>query len=441
MTVTLKDSTQFRVKRISIMTKGGAIDVAPLYDEINIYDSLFMPMLSGNILITDTVGLSKTLNFDGSEVIFIDIEKASNFLSFTKSFRIYKQTDRKNVNQSTEKYILHFIADEYVFSSQQRVNQSYQMTYSEIVKKILQNYLKLDNNEKGVFENSSGIKKVVIPNLNPIDAIEWCTKRSVDNRNAPSFVFFSNLIGYNYTSLSSLLKKDSILRIKFDPKNINDGDALNEISSARGFELLVQNDSIDKIRSGVNAGKFVGFDPLTRSFNEKNITFNDHYKSVDHLNKNANKTEIFNKDNTTNYTSINSRKVVSIFGTNRKNSSYIKKYDPDSISKIEDYENFSFQRRAIFKNLIAKRIRLVMPGNFQLTSGFNVEVLTSGFSRKDKNSENDDVSLNGKYLIVAARHTLTNNKHETLIEIATDSTTDPRTYTSNPQQNELLKRA
>jgi len=383
MTVTLKDSTQFRVKRISIMTKGGAIDVAPLYDEINIYDSLFMPMLSGNILITDTVGLSKALNFDGSEVIFI----------------------------------------------------------SEIVKKILQNYLKLENNEKGIFENSFGIKKVVIPNLNPIDAIEWCTKRSVDNKNAPSFVFFSNLIGYNYTSLSSLLKKDSILRIKFDPKNINDGDALNEISSARGFELVVLNDSIDKIRSGVNAGKFIGFDPLTRSFNEKNITFNDHYNSVDHLNKNPNKTEIFNKDNTTNYTSINSRKVLSIFGTNRKNSSYIKKNDPDSISKIEDYENFSFQRRAIFKNLIAKRMRVVMPGNFQLTSGFNVEVLTSGFSRKSKGSENDDVSLNGKYLIVAARHTLTNNKHETLIEIATDSTTDARTYTSNPQQNELLKRA
>jgi hypothetical protein len=441
MTVTLKDSTQFRVKRISIMTKGGAIDVAPLYDEINIYDSLFMPMLSGNILITDTVGLSKTLNFDGSEVIFIDIEKASNFLSFTKSFRIYKQTDRKNVNQSTEKYILHFISDEYVFSSQQRVNQSYQMTYSEIVKKILQNYLKLENNEKGIFENSFGIKKVVIPNLHPIDAIEWCTKRSVDNKNAPSFVFFSNLIGYNYSSLSSLLKNDSVLRIKFDPKNISDGDALNEISSARGFELITQNDSIDKIRSGVNAGKFIGFDPLTRSFNEKNITFSDHYNSVDHLNKNPNKTEIFNKDNTTNYTSVNSRKVVSIFGTNRKNSSYIKKNDPDSISKIEDYENFSFQRRAIFKNLIAKRIRLVMPGNFQLTSGFNVEVLTSGFSRKDKGSENDDISLNGKYLIVAARHTLTHNKHETLIEVATDSTTDPRTYTSNPQQNELLKRA
>jgi hypothetical protein len=132
--------------------------------------------------------------------------------------------------------------------------------------------------------------------------------------------------------------------------------------------------------------------------------------------------------------------VLSIFGTNRKDSAYIKKYDADSITKTETYENFLFQRRAIFKNLIARRVRVVMPGNFQLTSGFNVEVFTSGFRTKSKNSEGEEVTLNGKYLIVAARHTITHNKHETLIEIATDSTNDNQVYTSNPQQNELLMR-
>ena len=88
MTTTLQDSTQFKVKKISIVSKGGSIDVSAVYDEINIYDSLFMPMMTGNILITDAVGLSKSLSFDGSEVILFDIEKSSNFLSFTKSFRI-----------------------------------------------------------------------------------------------------------------------------------------------------------------------------------------------------------------------------------------------------------------------------------------------------------------------------------------------------------------
>lgn len=440
MTTSLLDSTQFKVKQISIMSKGGAVDISAIYDEINIYDSLFMPMMSGNILLTDAVGLSKALSFDGSEVILIDVEKSSNFLSFRKSFRIYKQTDRKNVNQSTEKYILHFVADEFVFSLQQKVNQSYQSTYTDIVQKILSTYLKLENDKKGLIENSFGVRKVVIPNLSPIEAIEWCAKRSLDGKNAPTFVFFSNIFGYNYVSLSSLLNKDSILKINFDPKNLSRNDPLLEMSTARSYEMILQGDSVDKIRSGVNAGKFIGFDPITRSFGEKNVTFDDHYGITEHLNKNPNRTEIFNKDNTTNLTSLDSRKVLSIFGANRKNSNYIKKYDAESITKVENYESFLFQRKAIFKNLVNKRMKVVMPGNFQLTSGFNVDISTSGFNRKTKDSQNEEVSLNGKYLIVAARHTITNNKHETLIEIATDSTNSLEVYTSNPQQNELLKK-
>lgn len=439
MTISIQDSTQFKIKQVSIMTKGGAIDVSAVFAEINIFDCLFTPMMSGNILMIDSVGLSRALNFDGSEAILIEIEKSENFLQFKKSFRIYKQTDRRNVNQSTETYILHFVDDEFFFSIQQRVNQSYESTYSDIIRKILSTHLQIEGKDKATIEDSLGIRKVVIPNLSPLDAIEWCTRRSLDIRNSPSFVFFSNIFGFNYVSLSTLLIKDSILEINFDPKNISQKDPLMEMSSARSFEVISQNDSIDKIKNGVNVGRFIGFDPITRSFGEKIITFDDHYDSIDHANKNPNRTEIFNKDNTTNLTTINSRKVLSIFGANRKNSEYIKKYEGDSISKVENYESFAFQRKAIFKNLVAKRIKLVMPGNFQLTSGFNVDLKTSGFNRKNKDTQNEESSLNSKYLIIAARHTITSNKHETLIEIVTDSTNDPENYTSNPQQNELLQ--
>ena len=81
-----------------------------------------------------------------------------------------------------------------------------------------------------------------------------------------------------------------------------------------------------------------------------------------------------------------------------------------------------------------------MPGNFQLTSGFNVEVSTSGFNLKSRGDQNQEVSLNGKYLIIAARHTITNNKHESMIEIVTDSTNNPEVYTSSPQQNDILRK-
>jgi len=192
------ESSQFRVTEIVVVTKGGPVDVTNMFEELNLYDSLFLPILSGNIIITDAVGLSKKLTYDGSEVIAITIKKDqdSEDLSYKKAFRIYSQSDRKNLNQTSEAYVLHFVADEFIFSAQQRINQSYETTYSKVAEKILTNYLKVPASKQGIIENSSGIRKIIVPNLQPLDAIDWCAKRAIDSKNAPDFLFFSNIVGY-----------------------------------------------------------------------------------------------------------------------------------------------------------------------------------------------------------------------------------------------------
>ena len=252
-------------------------------------------------------------------------------------------------------------------------------------------------------------------------------------------MFYCNIVGFNFVSLSTLLSYPEILDIRFDPKNLKNSTSIQEMSSARSFEVITQNDSIDKTRSGVNAGTFIGFDPLTKTYMAKPITYGDHYGSMDHGNENPNVTEIFNRDNTTNLSTIDSRKVLSFFGAARKFSEYIKKNDPQSLSKVESYENYLFQRKAILKNLVGKRIKIVMPGNFQLTSGFNVFFSAPSFSKKAVGNINEDESIKGKYLIIATRHIITNSKHETVIEVVTDSTTNPVDLTSNPAQNQALE--
>jgi hypothetical protein len=440
MSFKITDSTQFYVKNITIVSKGGSIEVTSLYEELNIFDSMFLPVMSGNILITDANNLSDKLAFDGSEVIAMAFEKSdgSDIGSFKKSFRIYKQTDRRNLNQNSERYILHFISDEFFFSEQQRITQSYESTYSDIVDKIMKNYLKVEPFNRGLMEKTYGIKKIVVPNLKPLDAIEWCAKRSIDAKNSPNYMFFRNSLGFNFVTLSTLLTKQSILNINFDPKNLSSKNSLQEMSSARAFEILQQDDIIEKTRAGVNAGTFIGFDPITRSFGQKQISFPDVYSAMNHGNENPDTVEIINRDNTSTLTTHDSRKVLSINGAGRKNSSYIKNKDPSSISKVETYENYAFQRKALLKNLISKKVKLVMPGNFQLTSGLNVDLTIPGFGAKTKGDDNDDSSISGKYIIVATRHIITNNKHETLIEIATDSS-KTKPSISSPKQNEVLK--
>src|SRR5210317_27330 len=196
MDLNVRESNQFKIKELTLVTKAGPIDISSIFVEINIYDSLLLPVINGSVSIIDSVGLSSKLIFDGSEAILINIAKDadSDIAEFKRSFRIYKQTNRQNENQSTESYILHFCSDELLFSDQQRINQSYTGKYSDIVEKILINYLKVrENNLGGIYENSVGLRKVVIPNLRPLDAIDWCTKRAVDIRNSPNFMFWQNL--------------------------------------------------------------------------------------------------------------------------------------------------------------------------------------------------------------------------------------------------------
>lgn len=442
MSLSLTKSTQFRINELSIVTKGGPIDISVIYEEINLFDSLFLPVMSGNILISDSVGLSSMLLFDGSESILIDISKSagSDIASFKKAFRIYKQSDRRADGLNNEKYILHFCSDELMFSDTQKITQSYDDTYGKIVEKILEDYLKVPQGEAGgIFEDTTGIRNIVVPNLKPIDAINWIAKRCLDENQAPNYLFFQNLAGFNFASLSKLLTQEEILDINFELKNQSKGGPWKEISSARAFEVVKQSDSITKQRSGVNAGQFIGFDPLTRTSAKKQISYGDVYATMKNANENPNTSEIIGRDGIKNTEAFESKKVMSMFNTAQQFSKYIKEKTPEILSKLENQENWVFQRKSIVENLMAKRLKLVMPGNFQLTSGFNVYVNAPVLGKKFTSDDNEDKSLTGKYIIVASRQIIGYEKHETIIEVATTSSETP-VYVSSPEQmQELLE--
>jgi len=437
----LREADQYKIKEISIMGKQGPIDIQNLFEEINLYDSIFLPVTSGNIIITDTIRLTDQLQFDGTEVISLYLTKTKNVLSYRKNFRIYKQTDRTNINQNTERYILHFVADEFVSSTQQKVNKSYKDTYSKVANNIMNNFIK--TNHPKIFENSFGVREIVVPNLSPLDAIDWCAKRALSQKNSPEFLFYSDNNNFNFVTLSSLLKQKSVLDapIKFGVKNLTSGDPSKELYMAKGLEVVSQNDTIDKIQKGVFSGSFVGFDTTTGSINTVKNTFDKNYTLTDHANKHALDTDMQNQNGTTLKSSYDSNKAVYVARDSRSGSNYIKQADPKSINNNEAYEKLILQRKAIFSNLVSRKIKLSLPGNFLLTSGKMVDLDVAPFSAKTPSEkELRDKSLSGKYLIVATRHILGLNKHTTFIEVATDSTTDNRKLSGTKSQDDLARK-
>jgi len=442
MSFSVKKSTQFKINELVVITKASSIDISSIYEEINIFDSVFMPVISGHILVRDAVGLSGSLIFDGSETLLIDISKSetnTDIANFKKSFRIYKQSDRVNSGLNSEFFVLHFCSDEMIYSSQQRINQSYEGTYSKVVEKILTDYLKIPENQSGgFFEETTGIRKIVIPNLKPIEAIEWVTKRSVDQKQSPNYLFYQNATGYNFVSLSKLLTQPELLNIKFELKNQTQVNPIREISLARALEVVSQTDMLEKIQSGVNAGQFIGFDPITRTTAKKNIGFGDMFYNMEHGGKTPNQSVFDNRGGIKSVEAFASKFSMAPFNTAKQLSNYIRDKDPTSLSKEENIESWLFQRTAIMAHLMNKRVKLEMPGNFQLTSGFNINLNVPNFGKKVKGDDNEDVSISGKYMIVASRQIIKYDKHETVIEVASTTTNNDFVTVSNPEQLKQL---
>ena len=161
------------------------------------------------------------------------------------------------------------------------------------------------------------------------------------------------------------------------------------------------------------------------------INFQDIYKKSKHANKNPNITAARNRDGLDGSQMYNSKISLYPFQSTRIDSSYTKSNDNITATIIDDTHNYIFQRRAIFKNLMQRKVQMVLPGNFTITSGLNLNLMMPSRAISDDNSNPYDISLSGKYLIIGARHIIKYDKHETVVEVATDSSDRPLIDSSN----------
>lgn len=414
----LNSALDYEIQELILITNYGAYDIRTMYLELNIFDSILQPSISGNILIKDSTGLNNLLNFDGSEFIKMDIAKNNDELRIKKVFRVYKEGDRKPSNMSSETFVLNFVSDEYVYSEQQNVNRHFKTTYSGMIESILSQDLKI-NPEKYYIEQSNGVRDVIVPNLSPIESMIWCSKRALNDLNLPNFVFFENLYGFNFVSISTLKSTKPIVTIFFEPKNIENFVG-REFFGARDLEVLSQFDYLDNVVSGVYSGTFVGFDYITRTILEQKISFDDIFRDKP-MNKLINKPNDLNRENLNSTQMPGSRIVVYSAALGRSNSQYIIQNNKISLNIKETPEYFVFQRRAILRHLFSQRIKIALPGNFAISSGTTIQISKQKSSFYDNQNDNRDSSLFGKYLVVASRHVISDNKHETFLELVTDS--------------------
>ena len=132
--------------------KHKGIDIKSLVQELNIYESIYKPAITGSVVIVDATNLINKLPIQGTERLSFKLStpgahKAAHIVDCSEErghpMHIYKLSNKRQVNEGTVVYTLHFCSREFLRNIRTRVSEAFSGTLDQMVYKILgdENYL------------------------------------------------------------------------------------------------------------------------------------------------------------------------------------------------------------------------------------------------------------------------------------------------------------
>jgi hypothetical protein len=187
------------VKAEMITSSGMVIDLSASILNITIFEDTTMTAVTGDILLQDSFALTSIGPIIGQEYLKLKIQTPTltheeEIIDFTENvFIINSLESRVQVGNNVQVYLLNFTSSELVSNQRTKVSRSLKGSYSDIVKIMLN---EVNCKKKVYIEPTSGIKRIVAPNVRPFDIIKMATREAVSKFfSNPNYLFFETLKG------------------------------------------------------------------------------------------------------------------------------------------------------------------------------------------------------------------------------------------------------
>lgn len=399
----LLTSSDYKLTTLSIVTSDGTVvDIKSLAVEINLYEDIFSPCMSGSILMGDAIDLMANFKIHGNEWLIMEIDKPSLGLSLKKIFRVYKVSDREIKSQSLQNYILHFCSEELILSTQRFISKSYKgMVISDMVNDLLTNQLAVNPKKVGLMDKTEGIFNIIVPRMQPLEAIEWLSTRAYSS-NGTLFMFYENRDGYNFQAYETLLNRPVYQTYYKRPKTDTDPqltwNSVNVMKIVQDFDIIA-------------SGRYGGFNSTLMTFDFVN-------RKVQNSQYTAGQSPLLND-------AVPFNSTLNRFKTplNQNPDYFLKFYptfDSDPKTNASHPENWLHKKASRLAQLHSFKMVCTVPGDIALKVGSIVQVEVPQAVPQDKSGQINQLRT-GKYLVSAVHHIFFNDVMSTVIELLSDS--------------------
>lgn len=188
------------------------VDIRSNVIEFQTFEHLQKPYIDARIVFLDDFGLKDTLSVQGTERLRITIGDAEDPAqsSFTKFFFFSKVNEVQKQNERSELISLDLVEEHVFINAVKQLSRSYTSNIENMIDQIVSNELGKAVQRYKFEGTAQGIRKVIIPYLSPLEAVNWIRDRATTRTGSPIYLhasLFTNDL--RLSDLDSLLKEPS----------------------------------------------------------------------------------------------------------------------------------------------------------------------------------------------------------------------------------------
>ena len=419
----------------------GGVDIQKLVVELNIYEGIDKSSVTGTMVIADSINLINNLPIQGTERVSFKLatpgaHEVDHIVDFSEAtghpMHIYKLTDKRQINESTVAYTLHFCSREMVRNTRTKVSEAFSGTYEQMVAKILQDPDYLDSRKTLFFQKTRNQDKVVVPNINPFSAIGMMNKRALaDDSKSAGYYVYQTTKGFHSRSWESMCvdvrgnPRTPKQTFKYMPMNVNaTGDDATKIEqdykSVEQYRFINNfHDVLFNQAAGTYGHRVITHNIYNKSYKKDDYHYHNYYAETKHAdgpNPAIVSTPVdFDDKSVSDYPESRVTVMATTqFAHNEDTGTYGIDVEQDGIT---DASRIS-QRNSINSGT---QLKLTIKGQSYLEPGDVIEFEYYATERKQKGELKPDPQYAGRYIISKIRHRVTNDEYVQVLECVKDS--------------------
>ena len=404
------------------------VELREVVQDVEIFEHLQKPYMTGFIFLVDNENMFQEADIIGGERITITLKSLRpDTESISNTFYISKILNTDKINDNIQTVSIHLIEDIGYVANALNVNRYYSGKATKVLRNIASEFL-----DRELLSSESDKQKmnVIVPNLNPIEAMDWIRSR-ITNRDGYPFYLYSTLVGneLQLNDLGTLLQQpviNSDVTYKYSSKATKSDDQDVKRRTIFSHEFIGATEDLYKvIRKGLIGSKYEYIDTIEdkqkhfdfdvlKDFllpavdtgaiqaNQPNFSFSDEYKV---------KGKSLNK--------IPSRTITQVGGSGAYREVESGAYPLTYRETIDEAEyKLEIISRAM-DNMIKKNPLSLLTDGIDFLDGDKHHTISNNIrvefeaSKPDRDGEKSiDAKKSGDYLIFATRHMFKQERYD-----------------------------